>query len=182
MLSRAPAPQTEVGNTEKESGTWEINKDDTEHDIDVPDQTYHVQALNSGNFVPKQYASFTLKQEPSDLSKLGPDLNMVEEQKKDEEISKILEEIKTKKIKNKSRYITQDGVLYYLTGTHEDPIMRLYVPAQFRANLIVAYHYENRHFVIDKYYHTLAQSYYWPNMSRTCGNISTNVFNAVRGT
>ena len=135
-------------------------------DIEVPGLTYYVQTLNSGNFVPKKYATFTMKQELVDLTKLGEDLDMVEEQKKDQEISKIFEEIQTKKIKSGSRYITQDGVLYYVSDMHGDPIMRLYVPAQFRQHLISAYHDENGHFGIDKCYHTLARSYYWPNMFR----------------
>ena len=135
-------------------------------DIHVPGLTYYVQTLNSSNFAPKKYATFTMKQELIDLSKLGEDLDMVEEQKKDQEISKIFEEIQTKKIKNGTRYITQDGVLYYISDMQGDPIMRLYVPTQFRQNLIAAYHDENGHFGVDKCYHTLARSYYWPNMFR----------------
>ena len=120
--------------------------------------------MNSGNFVPKKYSSYSKSQEPADLSKLGAEVDMVAEQAKDEEICKILEDIRTRKVKKKSRFLTQDGVLYYLSGIHEDPVMRLFVPAQFRTGLIVAYHDENGHFGVDKCYHMLARSYYWPKM------------------
>ena len=157
MLSRPPTSPDAMKKTEE-------GLHDTESEMDIPDQTYNVQTLNSGNFVPKKYSSYNRTQETSDLSNIGPDVDMMVEQSKDQEIVKVLEDISSNKLKNKSRYLTQDGVLYYLSGIHEDPIMRLYVPSQFRPSLINAYHDENGHFGVDKCYHTLARSYYWPKM------------------
>ena len=157
MLSRVPTSATDLP---KNGG----NVNDSGSEIDIPDQTYHVQTLNSGNFMPKQFSSYSPQKETVDWSKLGSNLDMVAEQAKDEEITQILKDIKMKKHTNKSRYMTQDGVLYYLSNIHEDPAMRLLVPLQFRHHLIVAYHDENGHFGVDKCYHTLARSYYWPKM------------------
>ena len=42
--------------------------------------------------------------------------------------------------------------------------MRLYIPKNLRQVVINQYHDCNGHFGVDKCYHTLARSYYWPNM------------------
>ena len=60
--------------------------------------------------------------------------------------------------------MTEKGVLYFLTDPQGDPVMRMYVPEHLRANIISEYHDKNGHFGVDKCYHTIARSYYWPNM------------------
>ena len=89
---------------------------------------------------------------------------MAAEQDKDAEIVKIKADLSTKGKGKASKYMTHNGILYYVSDVHNDPVMRLYVPAQFRASLMVSYHDRNGHFGVDKCYHTLARSYFWPNM------------------
>lgn len=164
MLSRDPGSKKEKNHTESPSKKTPVQEESSDIDIDVPDQTFHVQTLNSRNFAPKEYAAYTQKNEPINLSQLTPDMNMKEEQDKDPEITKILKDMKNKQTKTSKRYITQDGVLYYLTDPDGDPVMRLVVPTHLRPQLIKAYHDENGHFGVDKCYHNLARSYFWPNM------------------
>ena len=162
MLSRAPVPKTSKPDLVIEK--QDVSQEDSDSEIDVPRHTFHVQTLNSGNFNPRQFAAYEGKPEPVDLTQPGLELDMKEEQSKDPDICKILEEVKLKKKQVKLRYLVQDGVLYYLTDPHGEAITRLFVPEQLRTGLIKAYHDENGHFGVDKCYHTLARSYYWPNM------------------
>ena len=87
-------------------------------------------------------------------------LDIVEEQRKDPEIQKILADLKQDKRKTKAHYIRHEEALYYLSHIDHDPSMRLFVPMQLRPMLIKAYHDENGHFGVDKCYLTLARSYY----------------------
>ena len=161
MLSRAPTCKDDGENIKKM--TQLTDNQDEEIDIDIPDYTYHVQTLNSGNFTPRQFAAYK-KHEQVDLSQPGLDLDMRKEQGKDPEIMGILNDLKQKKKGIKLRYIRQEGVLYYLSDPHGEAVTRLFVPKQLRLGLIEAYHNDNGHFGVDKCYHTLARSYYWPNM------------------
>ncbi len=164
MLSRAPTSPLTMSTDNTQMKTSDKIVENSDLDVDVPDQTYHVHTLDSGNFIPRRFAAYNARPEPVDLSLLGPELDMVNEQAKDPEVAKLVKEVQTKTGKSKSRYITQEGVLYYLSDPHGEARMRLYVPTQLRPNLIRSYHDDNGHFGVDKCYHTLARSYYWPNM------------------
>ena len=112
MLSRAPTS----GDTVEPM---------TEPEIEIPDQTYHIQTLNSGKFEPKQFASFAHKQEELEDLSLGADVDMAAEQDKDAEIVKIKADLTTKRKGKASKYMTHNGILYYVSDMHDDPVMRL---------------------------------------------------------
>ena len=161
MLSRAPEASQQKQDREDHS-----RKETAEVTSDVPDQTYNIGTLDSGKFVPKQYAHYQPQKQPEEIPRIDEGIDIVEEQKKDPQINKILEELKTTKGKAPNRYIRHEDAVYYLSHPHGDATLRLYVPEQLRPNLIKAYHDENGHFGVDKCYHSLARSYFWPNMFR----------------
>ena len=160
MLSRAPAPSVGPGK-ERQIPLPDLS----EPEIEISDKAFHIQTLNSNKFTPKQFASFTRKPETMEDDLLSKqEVDMVEEQKKDPEIRQVIEDLKTKSGKNRSRFLVDNEIVYYLSDPHGDPVMRLFVPIQLRAALVKAYHDENGHFGVDKCYKTLARSYYWKDL------------------
>ena len=158
LLSRRP---DEPGHCQEENLTEEL-------DLDVNDNTFQVDVINSNEFEPKKFASCDV---PFDDSLVKPDdclpgLDMISEQNKDDELL----ELKTilvhgepsKEVQH--RYLVVDNVVYYLTDPDCDTVLRLYVPKHLRALVVKQYHDDNGHMGVQKTFDCIRQKYFWPNL------------------
>ena len=158
LLSRRP---DEPGHCQEENLTEEL-------DLDVNDNTFQVDVINSNEFEPKKFASCDV---PFDDSLVKPDdclpgLDMISEQNKDDELL----ELKTilvhgepsKEVQH--RYLVVDNVVYYLTDPDGDTVLRLYVPKHLRALVVKQYHDDNGHMGVQKTFDCIRQKYFWPNL------------------
>ena len=154
MLSRVP----ENGTTIKDEGLDEP---------DVSDNAYEINALNSNCFRPRDFA-VSKAPLPKEIGKaeLDPDIDIVQEQAKDEAIVAIMKTLKKDEVPSsiEKRHIVIDGVLYYISNVDDDPALRLYIPENLKGNVVTQYHDHNGHMGIDKTFETIKQKYYWPNM------------------
>ena len=158
LLSRRP---DEPGHCQEENLTEEL-------DLDVNDNTFQVDVINSNEFEPKKFASCDV---PFDDSLVKPDdclpgLDMISEQNKDDELL----ELKTKLVHGEPskaeqrRYLVVDNVVYYLTDPDGDTVLRLYVPKYLRALVVKQYHDDNGHMSVQKTFDCIRQKYFWPNL------------------
>ena len=158
LLSRRP---DEPGRCQEENLTEEL-------DLDVNDNTFQVDVINSNEFEPKKFASCDV---PFDDSLVKPDdclpgLDMISEQNKDDELL----ELKTILVHGEPskevqrRYLVVDNVVYYLTDPDGDTVLRLYVPKHLRALVVKQYHDDNGHMGVQKTFDCIRQKYFWPNL------------------
>ena len=158
LLSSRP---DEPGHCQEENLTEEL-------DLDVNDNTFQVDVINSNEFEPKKFASCDV---PFDDSLVKPDdclpgLDMISEQNKDDELL----ELKTILVHGEPskevqrRYLVVDNVVYYLTDPDGDTVLRLYVPKHLRALVVKQYHDDNGHMGVQKTFDCIRQKYFWPNL------------------
>ena len=158
LLSRRP---DEPGHCQEENLTEEL-------DLDVNDNTFQVDVINSNEFEPKKFASCDV---PFDDSLVKPDdclpeLDMISEQNKDDELL----ELKTILVHGEPskevqrRYLVVDNVVYYLTDPDGDTVLRLYVPKHLRALVVKQYHDDNGNMGVQKTFDCIRQKYFWPNL------------------
>lgn len=144
-----------------------IADETVEYSPDLNDNTYQIGALNSNKFSPKQYARCQIDLEDN-LKKpsLSPDINMIQEQEKDEVLMQIKVGLKTDKLSPSlaNKYVVHENILYYISNADSDPVLRLYIPSHLKQSVITQYHDFNGHLGVDKTYDTIKQKYYWPNM------------------
>lgn len=100
--------------------------------LDINDNSYQVNVLDSSQFDPKTYASCTLPEKDS-LEKFETsdfkDFDMCAEQSKDDELVSLKLKIDSGdpgKDKQK-HYLIIDNLLYYISNTDDDSCLRLYV-------------------------------------------------------
>ena len=149
------------------SETGAMKVEETPNEPDVSDHAYEINALNSNHFTPTDYAiSKVPESKPVEKQTLMPDLNMVQEQAKDEAIVEIITSLQKDNAPPSiaKRHIIVDDVLYYISNIDDDPSLRLYIPGQLRENVVVQYHDQNGHMGIDKTFEAIKQKYYWPNL------------------
>ena len=158
LLSRRP---DEPGRCQEENLTEEL-------DLDVNDNTFQVDVINSNEFEPKKFASCDVPFDDS-LVKADdclPGLDMISEQNKDDELL----ELKTILVHGEPskevqrRYLVVDNVVYYLTDPDGDTVLRLYVPKHLRALVVKQYHDDNGHMGVQKTFDCIRQKYFWPNL------------------
>ena len=139
-----------------------------EFDLDVNDDTFQVDVINSNDFEPKKFASCDV---PFDDSLVKPDdclprLDMISEQNKDDELL----ELKTILVHGEPskevqrRYLVVDNVVYYLTDPDGDTVSRLYVPKHLRALVVRQYYDDNGRMGVQKTFDCIRQKYFWPNL------------------
>ena len=137
---------------------------------DVSDNTFEIGVLDSSGVNTETYASY---QEPEGegerLEKVELEgFDMEKEQGRDPnlvEIKRQLEQGNAPKMIQK-RYLTIDGVLYFLSHVDDEPRTRLVIPQHLVKRVIEQYHDDNGHLGIDKTYDTIQQKYFWPDMYR----------------
>ena len=91
---------------------------------------------------------------------------MVIEQSKDKELVQLKDRLQSEKMSSSvaSKYIILDNILYYLSKSDSDPIIRLYIPSHLKQLVIEQYHDKNGHISIEKMYDSIKGKYYWHNM------------------
>ena len=146
----------------------ERNEDDVS--LDVNDNAYQVNVLDSSNFDPKAYASCELPQtdslkkpETSDLK----DFDMYIEQSKDDDLMSLRSQIENGggPVKTSQRhYLIIDNLLYYISNTDDDPCLRLYVPKHLKSLIVKQYHDMNGHMGVQKTFDSIRRKYFWPNL------------------
>ena len=139
-----------------------------EVDLDVNDNTFEVNVIDSSQFEPKEFANCKIPFEDSQVKpdECPPGLNMVNEQNKGDEIVEfktILAHGEPSK-EVQQRYLVIDEVLYYLTDPDGDTVLRLYVPKHLREVVIKQYHDDNGHIGVQKTFDCIRQKYFWPNL------------------
>ena len=151
MLSRLPA---------------DLEKDESENEnvVDVNENTFCINAINSNGINPKDYATCRPTFQQDDLPNLA-NFDILTEQERDPKITSIKEELSSEKESNlKKRHMLVDQVLYFISHPLDDPVLRLYIPNHLRSEVLKQYHDELGHFGVDKTYQTMGRKFYWPNM------------------
>ena len=135
--------------------------------LDVNDNLYEINVLDSTRSEPKSFASYDLpndesfeKCDCSDFKKGGFDMKV--EQTRDDDISDIKSMILNgKESKNvQKHYLLVDELEYYLSNVNDDPCLKLFIPKHIRNFVVKQYHDRNGH----KGVQNIVQKYYWPNL------------------
>ena len=167
LLSRHP----DNVSVEKGLDTDFVENDNDDVVLDVNDNLYEVNVLNSSQFEPKSYASCDLpekdtleKSDFSDFTKIGLDMKL--EQSRDDEISEVRSMILGNKESKdiQKHYLLVDDLVYYLSNSDDDPCLRLYVPKHLRTLIVTQYHENNGHMGVQKTFNSIKRKYYWPNL------------------
>ena len=148
-----------------------LEKDRMEDDIelDINENTYQVNVLDSSNFDPKTYASCNLPEKDSmekcDLSDFK-DFDMSVEQSKDDELMSLKAKIDSGDLgKDKQRHLlVVENLVYYISNVEDDPYLRLYIPKHLRNLVVRQYHDLNGHMGVQKTFDSIRRKYYWPNL------------------
>ena len=147
-------------------------------DLDINENTYQVNVLDSSNFDPKTYASCDLPVKDSiekcDLTDFK-DFDMFVEQSKDDDLTAVklkLDKGDLGKDKQK-HYLVVENLLYYISNVEDDPYLRLYVPKQLRSVVIEQYHDMNGHMGVQKTFDSIRRKYYWPNLFKELNDFVT---------
>lgn len=134
---------------------------------DVNDKAFEISALNSNRFNPKDYARCHVDlRDNLEKPVLETELDMIEEQDKDEAIAELKVGLTNDKVSPAlaKRYLISDNVLYFISDADSNPTLRLYVPKQLQSLVLKQYHDSNGHMGVDKTHQTAKQRYFWPNM------------------
>lgn len=138
-------------------------------DLDINDNTYQVNVLDSTNFDPKVYASCNLPEkdciEKCDLSDFK-NFDMTLEQSKDDDLMSLKSKIDNGDLgkEKQKHYIVVDNLVYYISNVDDDPYLRLYVPKHWKSLVIKQYHDMNGHMGVQKSFDSIRQKYFWPNL------------------
>ena len=91
---------------------------------------------------------------------------MVIKQSKDEELIMLKERLQSEKMSSSvaSKYIILYNILYHLSKSDSDPIIRLYITSHLKQLVIEQYHDKNGHMGTEKTYDSIEGKHYWPHM------------------
>ena len=97
-----------------------------------------------------------------------PCFDLVIEQSKDKEHLQLKDRLQSKKVSSSvfRKYIILDNILYYLSKSDSDPIIRLYIPSHLKQLVTEQYHDKNGHMDFEKTYDSIRGKYYRPNMKK----------------
>ena len=165
LLSRHP------DNVRKTSDDQDCEEVEDQTVLDVNDNLYEINVLDSTQFEPKSFASCDLpnvesfeKCYCSDFRKGGFDMKC--EQTRDDDISEIRSMILNGKESKdvQKHYLLVDDLVYYLSNVNDDPCLRLFIPKHLRNFVVTQYHDQNGHMGVQKTFDSIRQKYYWPNL------------------
>ncbi|KAK3108120.1 hypothetical protein FSP39_001638 [Pinctada imbricata] len=162
LLSRIPHPKTSKTTTKSKKG---------EDEPDIDDRALEIGALNSNEFIPRDFASCHV-QDDKEITKAVSDLpeefDMKEAQEKDQEITKLRNRMKkgtATKAEQTHYFEDGNGLLYYLSQPDsEDPKLRLCIPQEMETVVLKQYHDQLGHMALDKTYDSIRLKYFFPNM------------------
>jgi hypothetical protein len=136
--------------------------------LDISDNAYQINVLDSTHFDPKEYANCDIPFEDTLQVPVQtlPGLNMYDEQSRDPDISEITKLLIAgtgdKAVQRK--HILIDNVVYFISDPDNNATLRLYVPAHLRSLVVTQYHDDNGHMGVQKTYDAIKLKYYWPNL------------------
>ena len=154
---------------ETQNSAEEVDRDQTV--LDVNDNLFEINVLDSNQFDRKSFASCNLPDEESfekcdcsDFRKGGFDMKV--EQIKDDDISEIRSMIlsghESKDVQK--HYLLVDGLVCFISNVDDDPRLRLFIPKHIRPFVVTQYHYQNGHMAVQKTFDSIRAKYYWPNL------------------
>ena len=122
-----------------------ISEDSECSDSGITDKTFGVNFIDSGRIDPKKYAKYNYQYEDKQSNKeeLGvPGFDLTVEQSKDKELEQLKENLQTEMASQAttSKYIILDNILYYLSKSDSDPVIRLYIPSHLKKLVMEQYH------------------------------------------
>ena len=135
---------------------------------EISDKTYEIGVLTSNQMPPGAHKRIKIpEQDLLDQPRpglLGVDLQV--EQASDPEVQEISKQIHSGRASKTflGKYITLNGILYYISDSDMSPRLRLFVPEKLRKQILETYHDGNGHMGIEKSWATAKIKYYWPNM------------------
>ena len=135
----------------------------------ITDRTFEVNLINNSDINPKRFAQYDHQYEDKQCNKEEldiPGFDLVMEQSKDKELVQLKDRLQSEKMSSSvaSKYIILDNILYYLSKSGLDPIIRMYIPSHLKQLVIEHYHEKNGHMGIAKTYDSIKGKYYWPNV------------------
>lgn len=131
---------------------------DDDLEIDVNDKAYQINTINSNEFDPKQFSACSYHESDhlstKDLIIEGYDMKY--EQSLDKEIREIIDQLRGNKLTKSvdSKYISIEDILYYISKSDTEPVLRLYIPLQLRQEVISNYH-DKHNLGVDKTYDSI---------------------------
>ena len=139
----------------------------SDYEPDITDRTYHINALISNRFNPKDYARCNI-QVSLDIQKPElelTDVDMVVKHDKDKVIIAFNIGLRHNKLKDSitNGYLIVEDVLYFISNADTNPKLRLYVPNHIRQAVLQQFHDLYRHYGLDRTYETMKARYFWPN-------------------
>lgn len=157
--------------SEKKDLGFQCCEDEDKNPIDVNDNLFEINVLNSNQFEPKAYASCNLPDDESfekcdltDFTKNGFDMKL--EQTKDDEISEIRSMILNNNEGKPAQkhYLLVEDLVYYISSVDDDPTLRLFVPKHLKTFVATQYHDLIDHMPIQKTFGSIHRKYFWPNL------------------
>lgn len=152
LLSRSP-PDKDDGN-------------ETDLVPEVNDYALQVNVINSNEFQPKEFARGVPPVSEETPRPTLEGFDIVKEQSLDAELVEVANKLRNE-VADKSTYrhfMVIDEVLYFISGSDDEPNLRLYVPMQLRKHVLEQYHDSNGHMGTTKVYTAIKVNYYWPNL------------------
>ena len=139
--------------------------------LDVNDNLFEVNVLDSTHFDPKAFVSCDLpnnesfeKCDCSEFRNNGFDMKI--EPTRDDDISEIRSMIligNEKKDVQKHKLLVDD-LVYKLSNVNDDPCLQLFIPKHLRNFVVIQYHNKNGHMGVQKTFDSIRKKYYWPNL------------------
>ena len=145
------------------------NKYDKESEIEEGNQDLQkvipVNAINTTHINPLKYlhAEFPITENVGRPTLL--EVDMKEEQSKDEEIIKIKTQLNEGKVNKTTErhFIILDDILYYISSVDNEDSLRLFIPSHLTEQVIKTYH-DYGHAGIDRTVDTIKVKYYFPGL------------------
>lgn len=142
--------------------------------LDVNENAFKVNVIDSSQFNPKNFASCSLPVDDSLEKPVEglPGFDMVLEQNKDDVISHLKlsmqKENPSKEVQ--TRYMVVENILYYISDPNGETKLRLYIPSHLRAMVVKQYHDELGHMGVQKTFDSIRSKYFWPNLYKEIYN------------
>ena len=108
---------------------------------DITDRTFEVNLINSSDTNPTRFAQYDHQYKDKQCNKEELKIqgfDLVIEQSNDKELVQLKHRLWSEKMSSSvaSRYIILDNILYYLSKSNSDPIIRLYIPSHLKQLMI----------------------------------------------
>ena len=128
----------------------------------VDDRAYQVNVLNAHTLGNRP---FSLEEDQTEEFVTLSDPHwreVIESGQRDEEILAL----RKKKVQagKAQKYLIYEDILYYLSGTEEEPRMRMFVPKTLRTEILEQCHEKMGHMSINKTQELIGRRYHWPKL------------------